>query len=80
MGCAYRDGEGVPKDQKEAVQWFRLAARQGNDEAQHNLGEACLKGEGVRKNRAQAEKWLRKAAEQGHKKAHKQLKSLAAGK
>ena len=34
----YANGEGVPEDHAEAVRWFRLAAEQGDAEAQYNLG------------------------------------------
>ena len=34
----YGNGEGVLKDDAEAVHWYRLAADQGNASAQNNLG------------------------------------------
>jgi uncharacterized protein len=34
----YATGEGVPKDDAEAVKWFRKAAEQGHAKAQFNLG------------------------------------------
>ena len=43
-------GEGVPKDYKQAVYWFRKAADQGNAGAQYNLGAMYAKGEGVPKD------------------------------
>ena len=33
-------GEGVEQDYAEAVKWYRLAAEQGNADAQYNLGYA----------------------------------------
>ena len=39
LGILYRDGLGVPKDEFEAVRWFRLAADQGDASAQVNLGK-----------------------------------------
>ena len=38
LGFMYQYGEGVLKDDKEAVKWFRKAAEQGNADAQHNMG------------------------------------------
>ena len=38
LGVMYDNGEGVPQDYKEAVKWYRLAAEQGNANAQTNLG------------------------------------------
>ena len=32
----YQNGRGVPQDGAEAAKWFRLAAEQGDAEAQHN--------------------------------------------
>ncbi len=37
LGLMYEDGEGVSKDYKEAVNWFRLAAEQRHELAQINL-------------------------------------------
>ena len=43
----YRNGEGVPQDDVEAVRWYRLAADQGHYAAHHNLGRMYLTGRGV---------------------------------
>ena len=62
VGYMYDEGKGVPKDYDEAVKWYRRAAKQGNKEAQHNLG---LMGDQdqVSKDRAEKEKWHRGSAE-----------------
>ena len=39
----YDEGTGVPEDDREAVRWFRLAAEQGNVEAQVGLALMCRK-------------------------------------
>jgi uncharacterized protein len=65
LGYAYDFGEGVAKDQVEAVKWYRVAAEQGNATAQNNLGYAYFTGEGVAKDAVESVKWWRKAAEQG---------------
>ena len=46
----YGNGRGVPKDYGEAVKWFRLAAEQGNADAQTNLGVMFQYGRGVPKH------------------------------
>ena len=70
----YRDGQGVPKDDAEAVKWFRLAAEQGLSTAQYSLAVMCVKGRGVPKTEAyRAVKWYRLAAEQGHAAAQLQF-------
>ena len=37
LGVMYRDGQGVPQDDKTAVKWWKLAAEQGNARAQSSL-------------------------------------------
>jgi TPR repeat protein len=66
LGVAFRDGEGVEKDEKEAVRWFRKAAEQGYAMAQVELGKVYYYGQGVKKDNTEAIKWYRKAAEQGY--------------
>jgi TPR repeat protein len=57
---AYRQG-----DYAEAMKWSRLAAEQGDADAQSLLGLMYFSGMGVPKNYAEAAKWFRLAAEQG---------------
>src|ERR1700688_1383173 len=38
LGYAYQFGQGVDKDEYEAVRWYRMAANYGNSSAQTNLG------------------------------------------
>ena len=65
LGLMYADGEGVPKDDAEAVRWYRLAAEQGQAAAQYNLGVRYAFGQGALKDDDEAVKWFRLAAEQG---------------
>jgi hypothetical protein len=81
LGVAYESGLGVPKDDAQAIYWYRNAAQQNNPEAQNNLGWMYQNGHGVSKDDAQAIFWYRKAAEQGLAIAQNNLnnlKSLAA--
>ena len=55
----------MPLDYSEATKWFRLAAEQGDAEAQWNLGLMYHKGRGVIKDDREAVRWFRKAAQQG---------------
>jgi hypothetical protein len=57
-------GEGVVKDEIEAVKWCRKAAEQNNTYAQNDLGLCYADGRGVAKDEVEAMKWYRKAAEQ----------------
>ena len=66
LGVMYRDGRGVPRDDQQAVEWFRKAAEQGNALGQANLGFMYERGRGARQDDRQAVQWFRKAAEQGN--------------
>lgn len=65
IGSCYSKGDGIEKDEKKAVNWWRKAAEQGHAISQGLLGHAYDKGEGVQKDPSQAVFWYRKAAEQG---------------
>jgi len=69
----YQKGQGVAKDDTQAVSWFRKAAEQGYPNAQYNLGVRYQEGKGVPKDEAQAKEWFRKAAAQGNPDAQKAL-------
>jgi len=62
LAVKYATGDGVPKNDAEAVKWYRKAAEQGEVTAQSNLGAMYHNGDGVPKNDAEAAKWYRKAA------------------
>ena len=64
LGQIYRRGQGVPKNDKTAAKWYRLAADQGNAYAQNNLGVMYKDGKGVSRNYDTALKWYRLAADQ----------------
>tara|TARA_R110000868_G_scaffold359173_1_gene621027 strand:- start:3887 stop:4489 length:603 start_codon:yes stop_codon:yes gene_type:complete len=65
LGFMYRDGQGVPQDDAEAVKWYQLAAELGVAGAQRNLGDMYRLGQGVPQDYAKAKKWYQLAAEQG---------------
>jgi TPR repeat protein len=69
----YANGQGVPQDDAEAVRWLRLAAGQGNANAQDNLGNMYDYGRGVPEDAAEAVRWSRLAADQGHASAQGNL-------
>ena len=64
LGLMYRQGHGVPQDDKTAVKWYTLAAEQGYATAQYNLGWMYDTGRGVPQDDKTAVKWYRLAAEQ----------------
>ncbi len=63
-GVCYANGQGVEKDEVEAVKWYRKAAEQNYAPAQDNLGICYANGQGVAKDEVEAVKWFRKAVEQ----------------
>ena len=69
LGLMYDNGEGVPEDDRQAVFWYRKAAKQGDAVAQSNLGNMYDDGEGVPKDDVQAYVWINLAAAQGDEEA-----------
>lgn len=49
LGLAYENGEGMPKNNKEALKWYKLAAAQDHEEAQK--GVKRLSGEEAKKSK-----------------------------
>lgn len=66
LGMAYAYGEGVPTDDRTAVDWYRRAAEKGHYEAQSSLGWRYLHGVTLVKDQAQALLWMRRSAAQGN--------------
>jgi len=61
------EGSGVPKDIKEAAQWYEKAATQGQVDACFRLGQLYFNGaNGFEKDYAKAAKWLDKPAAAGN--------------
>ena len=60
---------GLAEDSAQAAAFYRLAAAQGLDEAQFELGYMHYIGPGVAEDNAEALRWFRLAAAQGHPEA-----------
>jgi TPR repeat protein len=73
MGLKYSKGDGIPKDEGEALKWFQKASDQGYAKAQIELGLMYSNGRGISRNYSEAVKWYRKAAEQGAAEAQSDL-------
>ena len=69
----YATGRGVPRDDHEAVTWYRRAAEQGLAEGEINLGRMYDTGAGVPQDDQAAVKWSRSAAEHGLAEAQNNL-------
>ena len=67
LGSLHLGGRcGLQQDVAQALVYFRLAAEQGLDGAQHELGELFRYGHGVAQDHAAAAGWYRRAAQQGY--------------
>jgi len=62
LGFMYAEGNGVPKDEAKAADWFQKAAAQGNAFAQAALGVMYAQGRGVPKDYVRAYAWMNLAA------------------
>ena len=76
QGLMYADGEGVLKDDAEAVRWYRLAADQGDALAQLSLGLKYADGEGVLKDSVLAHMWSNIAGANGNARARENRDNL----
>jgi hypothetical protein len=65
LAAMHRNGEGTPVDHGEAEKWTRLAADNGNAEAQHIMGLIHDDGALVSKDHSEALRWYRLAAQKG---------------
>jgi TPR repeat protein/serine/threonine protein kinase len=68
LGLCFASGQGMPKDEVEAYNWFRRAAEGGNAIGQYNLAQAFATGNGIARHYESAVHWARKSAEQGYPK------------
>ena len=73
LGLLYANGQGVPKDDAQARQWYEKAAAQGHADAQVNLGILLVYGRGVTQDYKIAAYWLRLSANQGNDLAQRKL-------
>ncbi len=65
MGIRYLGGEGLPKDEKQAVDWLLKAAAQQNLPSMNALGTLSEEGVGLPKDAKKAFDWFEKAAKYG---------------
>ena len=73
LGLLYANGQGVPKDDAQARQWYEKAAVQGHAAAQVNLGSLFDYGRGVPQDFKMAVRWYRRSADQGNDLAQRRL-------
>ena len=61
----HAEGQGVMRSDREAVNWYRKAAMQGQVEAETSLGLMYRQGRGVEQSDKEAFRWFEKAAHKG---------------
>jgi len=77
LGTRYHNGEGVPRDDVQAIQWFQRAAEQGHVTAQATLGAYYWAGRGVPQDLSKAYFWSALALAQGDETSKARLEGLA---
>ena len=77
IGVRYHNGDGVPHDDAQAMQWFHRAAEQGHVTAQATLGAYYWAGRGVPQDLSQAYFWSDIALAQGDENSKSRLEGLA---
>jgi len=73
LGLLYANGQGVPKDDAQARQWYEKAAIQGHANAQANLGSLYDYGRGGPQDFKMAVRWYLRSANQGNDLAQRKL-------
>jgi len=66
LGLAYAKGQGVPRDDAVAREWFERAAAQNAAGGQYWMGAMLERGRGGPRSYAEALQWYRRAADQGY--------------
>ena len=73
LGLLYANGQGVPKDDAQARQWYEKAAVQEHAEAQASLGSLYDYARGGPQDFKMAVRWYRRSAEKGNDFAQRRL-------
>jgi len=76
MGVRYSEGEGVPKDEKEAFKWFSKAADQNYPPALYSLAVMYYEGIEVKRDVKKALELLHASASLGDPEAEKFLEEI----
>ena len=69
-------GGNVQRDYGEAIKWNRLAAAQGQADAQSNMGKIYSDGLGIRQDKKTAKKWYGKACDKGNQRGCDNYRTL----
>lgn len=69
LAATHAERDGIAKNHLKAIEWYRMAAMQGHDEAQKSMGDIMSDGLGVASDSEEARKWYQLAADQGNMEA-----------
>jgi TPR repeat protein len=72
----YFEGNGVSKNIKNACEWYKAAAEQGDSDAQYNIATMYLIGQGTMANEKEYVKWMIASAQGGNELAKKFLEKM----
>ena len=78
LGTCYYFGNGVSKDDEQAIVWYTLAAEQGDASSQSQLGMLYYDGYNIPQDYNKSFEWYTKAAIQGHAEAQYYMSVLYA--
>ena len=73
LALLYEKGQGVPRDDAEAVRLSKIAADQGNAQGQNGLGFLFTQGRGGPRNDMEAARLFKLSADQGYPPAQNNL-------
>jgi len=76
LGEMYRQGQGVEKDDAEAIEQHPMAADQGANSGRRNLGVMSKDEPGAARDEVKGIAWYRKAADQGNADAQNSLREM----
>jgi TPR repeat protein len=79
LAALYKQGRGVPPDERMAAYWISKAAETGMSNAELEFGIALYLGNGVKKDEAKGFEMIRSSAEKGNPVAQNRLAHAYAG-
>ncbi|KAI9207055.1 uncharacterized protein BJ171DRAFT_439956 [Polychytrium aggregatum] len=77
VGCMYRWGMGVDKDEAEGVHWFEMAAKGGSAVACEALGTCYASGKGTDADPSKAMEYYQTAIRNGHSLSKQAIQKMA---
>ena len=78
LGLMYSNGQGVQRNEAEAIKWYRRAADRGDADAQAKIGDMYFEGREVAQDYSEAGRWYQFAADHGNAAAQYNLGILYA--